>query len=65
MADQRRNLLPHAEAIAAYHIFGDAYAAQRGGSMDFWDGLDEYRKRTCREFVDMVLSAPRESEKSR
>lgn len=52
---QQRNLRPHAEAIAAMHLWGEDYAfKQRGGSMDFWDSLPDYKKRICRELVERI-----------
>lgn len=50
----RRNLNPHAEAIAAMYMWGSQYAAQNGGSMDFWDALPESRKRLARELVERI-----------
>lgn len=52
-----RNLNPHAEARLAMVIWSAEYAAQDGGSMDFWDGLPEWRKRLCAELVNDVLTA--------
>lgn len=49
-----RNLSPHAEAIAAMHLWGAEYAAQSGGSMDFWDGLSLGRQKICQELVDRI-----------
>jgi hypothetical protein len=45
--DQTRNLNPTPEARVAMIIWGAEYAAQRGGSMDFWDSLSADRKRRC------------------
>lgn len=59
MKSQARNLNPHAEAVAAMWLFGTEYAAQGGGSMDFWDSLSETRKRLCYDLVDDVLAAKR------
>lgn len=56
----QRNLNPHAEARAAMYLWGDEYAQQGGGSMDFWDRLSESRKRLCRDLVDEILKSPRE-----
>lgn len=51
----QRNLRPHAEAIAAMHLWGEDYAfKQRGGSMDFWDSLPDWKKKHCREFVKRI-----------
>lgn len=53
----KRNLNPHAEAIAAMYLYGAWYAAQRGGSMDFWDGLDGAKQQMCRELVHKIKTA--------
>jgi hypothetical protein len=51
----KRNLEPHAEAIAAMTIWSREYAhEQRGGSMDFWDSLSDSRKRICFELVEKI-----------
>lgn len=50
----RRNLNPHAEAVAAMYLWGSQYAAQNGGSMDFWDALPEGRKQLARELVELI-----------
>jgi len=47
MQDQKRNLNPTPAARVAMIIWGREYAAQKGGSMEFWDRLDEDRKRRC------------------
>lgn len=61
----RRNLDPHAEAICAMVIWGYEYAhKQCGGSMDFWDSLDDRRKRVCRDLVDRLKTAKPEAEAS-
>lgn len=53
-----RNLNPHAEAIAAMYLWSYEYAhKQRGGSMDFWDSLDDRRKRICAELVEKIRTA--------
>ncbi len=53
-----RNLNPHAEAIAAMYLWSYEYAhKQRGGSMDFWDKLDDRRKRLCKEMVEKIRTA--------
>jgi hypothetical protein len=56
----RRNLNPHKAAYAAMYLYGPEYAAQRGGSMDFWDKLSESKRRVCRDLVAAVLKAPAE-----
>lgn len=50
-----RNLNPTPEARVAMHIWCEEYAAQRGGSMDFWDNLPESRKARCRNVVHELL----------
>jgi hypothetical protein len=54
----QRNIRPTAPAYAAMALWGKRYAAQRGGSMDFWDGLSDYEKRTCRELAKQIKEAP-------
>ena len=58
MRDQTRNLNPHKPARAAMWLFGKRYAAQGGGSMDFWGRLSESDKRMCRELVADIENAP-------
>lgn len=53
----RRNLNPTPAAVVAMSIYRSEYAAQKGGSMDFWDKLDESRKRRCQELADWVIKA--------
>ena len=56
-----RNLNPHAEAILAMSWWSDDYAfKQRGGSMDFWDNLPDYKKRLCRDLVKRIRAAKTE-----
>ncbi|MDB5584829.1 MAG: hypothetical protein JWR80_10005 [Bradyrhizobium sp.] len=56
----RRNLNPTAEAYIAMNLWGHEYAhEQRGGSMDFWDSLDEHRKQRCTELARLVRKADR------
>jgi len=57
----QRNLNPHAEAIAAMSLWSEDYAfKQRGGSMDFWDNLPDYKKRICRDLVKRVRATKSE-----
>jgi len=59
--EDRRNLNPHAEAVAAMSLFSHRYAhEQRGGSMDFWDSLSESEKARCRDLVVRIAASPRE-----
>jgi hypothetical protein len=60
MDDQTRNLNPHKPALIAMCFYGKQYAAQRGGSMDFWDRLPEGQKRLCRDLVKRLEGAPGE-----
>ena len=54
----RRNLNPHAEARLAMALWSHEYAhEQRGGSMDFWDAIGDYRQRICRDVVTGILEA--------
>lgn len=55
--DPRRNLNPIPQAVVAMYLYGAEYAAQQGGSMDFWDRLDGRRKRWCKEISDDVIAA--------
>lgn len=41
-------------------LYSSRYAAQGGGSMDFWDKLSEGEKRTCREVLEQIEAAPSE-----
>ena len=57
-ARDRRNINPTAEALVAMNIWGDDYAfKQRGGSMDFWDSLPEFKKDRCRDLVNRIREA--------
>lgn len=50
-----RNLNPHAEAVLAMAIWSEDYAfKQRGGSMDFWDDLPDWKKKHCRQLVERI-----------
>lgn len=59
MKDQRRNLNPTSEAIMAMALWGARYAAQRGGSMDFWDTLNPAEQKLCAELVERIREADR------
>lgn len=62
MTDQipTRNLYPHKPALIAMLLWNHEYAAQRGGSMDFWDKLSESDKRICRDALKDIEAAPNE-----
>lgn len=48
----RRNINPTPEAVLAMNLWGSRYAAQRGGSMDFWGTLSESEQRRCRDLAE-------------
>jgi hypothetical protein len=50
----KRNLNPHKEAKMAMWLWSEEYANQHGGSMTFYDRLDDYRKRLCKQAVDEI-----------
>lgn len=52
-----RNQNPHAAARAAMALYNERYAAQRGGSMDFWDTLTEGERRTCAGVANEIRKA--------
>ena len=62
MNTRLRNLNPHKAALIAMTLYGKEYAAQRGGSMDFWEKLSPGRKDTCREIVAQLSKSPDEGE---
>ena len=57
MSDQTRNLNPHAAACVAMAIWGKRYAAQRGGSMNFWDSLTKGEKQTAAGIANNIRKA--------
>jgi len=63
-ASQKRNLNPHKSAIMAMALYSVRYAAQNGGSMDFWDTLNDSEKETCRVLVLDVEAAMPEFKES-
>jgi hypothetical protein len=56
--NQKRNISPIAPALVAMALWNNRYGAQRGGSMDFWDTLSDYEKRTCTELAEQIRKAP-------
>jgi hypothetical protein len=50
----KRNLNPHAEAVAAMWMWGERYSKQGGGSMDFWDALSDYERSLCVQMVTQI-----------
>lgn len=60
MANEQRNLNPHKPARVAMLLFNDRYAAQSGGSMDFWGTLSNREKCICRSSADLIMAAPTE-----
>jgi len=57
MSSDKRNFNPTPQAILAMTMYGVEYAAQRGGSMDFWDQLDQRRKRLCKDAITRIRRA--------
>ena len=57
MPDQIRNLNPTPEAVAAMWLHSKSYAAQNGGSMDFWDKLSGWQQKQCADLVADILAA--------
>jgi hypothetical protein len=55
-----RNQNPHKAARLAMFRWGGSYAAQDGGSMDFWDKLSLSEKQLCREVIKQIERAPEE-----
>jgi len=55
----KRNQKPTPEAVFAMYHWHDAYAAQRGGSMDFYDTIGETHKTYCRRAVAAITEAAR------
>lgn len=53
----QRNLSPHSAACVAMALYGARYAAQSGGSMDFWDSLNRSEKRICADVARRVRNA--------
>lgn len=60
IARAQRNGNPHRPAIVAMTLWSSRYAAQRGGSMDFWDTLREPEREQCRRIVAEIMAAPTE-----
>lgn len=60
MEDQTRNLNPHKAARAAMFLFSKRYAAQGGGSMDFWGSLSKPDQDFCRRCVEGIEKSPAE-----
>lgn len=54
MSNNQRNLRPTPEAVFAMYHWHEAYAAQRGGVMDFWDTLSDRDKRFCHDAVRAI-----------
>lgn len=61
MATAQENLSPHKPARAAMWLYSKRYAAQSGGSMDFWGSLKSFEKGLCRELVKNIVEAPVEA----
>ena len=52
-----RNINPTKVAVAAKFIYADRYYNQQGGTMDFWDGLSQNRKKNCEACVAEIDAA--------
>lgn len=50
MTELQRN--PHKAAWIAMLLWSEDYAAQGGGSMDFWDKLRQSDKKWCRVLLE-------------
>lgn len=57
MKDQTRNLHPTPEARFAMFHWHKEYAAQKGGSMDFYDGLTKDQKDYCKRAVEAIRAS--------
>lgn len=57
MKDQKRNLNPTPEARFAMFHWHNQYAAQQGGSMDFYDSLPEQDKDYCKRAVEEIMQS--------
>lgn len=53
-----RNLNPTAPSLVAMALYCKRYMNQTGGSMDFFDKLSAYEKRTCAELAKQIKEAP-------
>ena len=54
-----RNMHPHAEAEIARIMYSEEYAAQDGGTIEFWYSLSFQRKEYCACLVDEIVRLPR------
>lgn len=63
MSKQNRdNLNPTPQAVAAMYIYSDDYAAQPLGSMDFWQALPSWKQGVCKDLVkDLTKATERHS----
>ena len=53
----RQNANPTPEATFAMFMWPRDYAAQNGGSMEYFDSLSQSQKDYCRRAVDGILQA--------
>ena len=60
MAKQDYNMNPHKPARVAMVLWCFEYAAQGGGSIDFWRKLPESKKEICRRIAKEIVNAPDE-----
>jgi len=53
----RENINPTPAAVVAMYLWCDDYAAQSGGSMDFWKKLPDWKQKLCEDAVKDILRA--------
>lgn len=59
LARTQRNLNPHKAARLAMLVWHDEYAAQGGGSMDFYDSLTAFQKRQLLTWLKDIDDSPK------
>ncbi len=60
MKSQYRNLHAHKAALLNMWVWGEEYSRYGGGCMDYWDSVDENRKRHVRELLKRLEEAKEE-----
>ena len=61
MESQEYNFNAHKPARMAAILYNGEYAAQSGGLMDFWNILDGLAQNICRDLVEEIMKARKES----
>lgn len=61
----RENINPTPAAVAAMYIYCNDYAAQKGGSMDFWKLLPPWKQKVCADLVKDIEAAFMMTERER